>query len=275
MATLVEDHVLSWETRVSNVFPDLAGQINPAYLGVTLEQLLSHRAGILPWEEDEDIARAPVGPGTPRERRRAAVFWVLSQPPVVPPGTEHVYSNAGYMVAAAMAEEVTHEAWEDLVRERFAKPIGLRSLGFGWPARDDPAQPWGHKAGPAGFTPHDPTDSYQAGPLLVPAGDLHMNITDLGRFALLHLEGRQGRAELLSPQTFRRLHQPMGDYALGWNVRQSADHHLGGLGTFLASIWVSASRDVAIVVATNSDADVRIVSEVINGSLRTFNVPKS
>jgi hypothetical protein len=47
------------------------------------------------------------------------------------------------------------------------------------------------------------------------------------------------------------------------------------LGTFLASIWVSASRDVAIVVATNSDADVRIVSEVINGSLRTFNVPKS
>jgi hypothetical protein len=46
------------------------------------------------------------------------------------------------------------------------------------------------------------------------------------------------------------------------------------MGTFLAAIWVSVPRNVAIVVATNADADEAIVSEVINGSLRVFDVPK-
>ncbi len=274
IATLVEKEELDWGTTVAEVFPDLVGRIDPVYVSVTLEQLLSHRAGIIAWEEDEEIALAPSVPGNPQQQRRAAVLWVLNQQPVATPGTEHFYSNAGYMVAAAMAEAVTGMAWEDLVHERLAEPLQLESLGFGWPALGGSDQPWGHISSPGGFVAQAPSDSYEAGPRLGPAGDLHMNITDLARFALLHLEGVQGRAQLLSPQTFTKLHQPFGDYALGWNVRETADHHLGGLGTFLASIWVSAPRNVAVVVATNADADERIVSDVINGTLRTFHVPK-
>lgn len=274
IATLVEEHLLGWETTVAEVFPDLAGRINPAYLDVTLEQLLAHRAGIVAWEEDEEIALAPAVAGSARQQRRAAVPWLLAQAPVAAPGTEHVYSNAGYMVAAAMAENVTGVAWEELVLERLAKPLGLESLGFGWPARIDPAQPWGHVRSPSGFIPHAPIDSYEAGPMLAAAGDLHMSIMDLALFAQFHLEGLRGRASLLSTQTYRKLHRPIGDYALGWNVRETADHHLGGLGTFLASIWVSVPRNVAVVVVTNADADEEIVSAVINGSLRTFSVPR-
>lgn len=274
IATLVEEHVLGWATTVAGAFPDLAGQVDPAYLSVTLEQLLSHRAGIAPWEEDDEIALAPAVTGSPRHQRRASVGWLLSHAPVATPGTEHVYSNAGYMIAAAMAEEVTGAAWEDLVHERLAEPLDLTSLGFGWPARSDPSQPWGHRSTPDGFVPHDPYDSYQAGPLLGPAGDLQMNIIDLARFAQLHLEGLQGNARLLSADTFQKLHHPIGDYALGWNVRATADHHVGGLGTFLASIWVSVPRNVAVVFVTNADAEEDIVSAVINGSLRAFDVPK-
>ncbi len=274
LAVLVEERVLGWDTTVADVFPELAEQGNPAYRDVTLEQLLSHRAGIVAWEEDEEIALAPVVTGSPQEQRRASAPWLLAQPPVAPPGTEHVYSNAGYMIAAAMAESVTGVAWEDLVRERLAEPLGLETLGFGWPARVDPAQPWGHFSSPSGFVPHDPNDSYEGGPRLGPAGDLHMSITELGRFAQLHLEGLQGRARLLSPETFQKLHRPIGDYALGWNVRETAEHHLGGMGTFLAGIWVSVPRNVAVVVATNSDADQAIISAVINGALRAFHVPK-
>lgn len=273
IAVLVEDNVLGWETTIAEAYPDLAGRIHPAYLGITLEQLLSHRAGIVPWEEDEEIALAPAVTGSPQQQRRAAVFWLLSQSPVAHPGTEYVYSNAGYLVAAAIAEAATGLAWEEIVRERLAIPLDLTSLGFGWPARDDPAQPWGHRSSSDGFVPHDPSDSYQAGPLLGPAGDLQMSITDLARFARLHLEGLQGRAGFLSLATYQKLHRPIGDYALGWNVRETADHHLGGMGTFLAAIWVSVPRNVAIVVVTNADAEEGIVSAVINGSLRAFNVP--
>lgn len=274
LAILVEKHLLDWRTTVAEVFPDLGSRVNTAYSGVTLEQLLSHRAGIVTWEEDQEIALAPSVTGSPKQRRRAAVRWLLTQSPLAAPGTKHIYSNAGYLIAAAMAEEVTGVAWEQLVLENLARPLGLKSLGFGWPTDVDAAQPWGHISSPSGFLPRAPRESYEAGPLLGPAGDLHMSIMDLARFARLHLEGLRGRARLLSAQTFRKLHRPIGDYALGWNVRETADHHLGGLGTFLAAIWVSVPRNVAVVVATNADADERIVSAVINRSLRAFEVPR-
>ncbi len=66
IATLVDAGLIDWSTTVSSVFPDLAGKMHAAYRGVTLEQLLSHRAGILAWEEDHEIARAPPMRGTPR-----------------------------------------------------------------------------------------------------------------------------------------------------------------------------------------------------------------
>ncbi len=274
IATLVEDRMLHWETTIGEALPELAGRIKEDYRDVTLEQLLSHRAGILPWEEDEEIAAAPPVTGSPTEQRASASLWLLSQPPVVAPGTEHVYSNAGYMIAAAMAEKATGMPWENLVEERLAKPLHLTTLGFGWPARGSAAQPWGHRSSEGGFEPHDPNDAYQLGPLLGPAGDLHMSISDLARFAQLHVDGLQGRAVLLEPATFQRLHKPIGDYALGWNVKETADHHLGGAGTFHAAIWVSVPRDVAIVVATNTDADAKIFSDVINRTLKLFKVPK-
>jgi CubicO group peptidase (beta-lactamase class C family) len=54
------------------------------------------------------------------------------------------YSNAGYAVAAAMAEATAGEAWDSLVESRLARPLGIR-LTQGWPATGDSLQPWGHK----------------------------------------------------------------------------------------------------------------------------------
>ncbi len=188
------------------------------------------------------------------------------------PGTEHLYSNAGYAIAAAMAEEVSGIDWERMVIERLAMQPPLTTLGFGWPALGDPTQPWGHRAASEGWAPHSPDDADQLGPLLGPAGDMQMSIVDLARFARLHLAGLSVRPDLLREDTFRKLHRPVGDYALGWNVRETADHHLGGAGTFHAAIWVSVPRDAAIVVTTNSDADAAIFSAVINRTLRLYDV---
>lgn len=211
-----------------------------------------------------------------RRRLRAPTpaVWLLQQNPVVEPGTEHVYSNAGYLIAAAMAEELANASWEQLVQDRLGRPLGLSSIGFGWPARADRSQPWGHRYSKNRFTPHATDDAYQLGALLGPAGDLHMNVGDLARFAKLHLEGLQGRAALLRPATFQKLHEPVGDYALGWNVQKTGNHHLGGAETFVAAIWVSVPRKAAIVVVSNADADERIISTVINETLRLFGVAK-
>jgi CubicO group peptidase (beta-lactamase class C family) len=70
---------------------------------------------------------------------------MLAQKPARKPVKGYRYSNVGYAVAACIAESITGQAWEDLMRTQLFEPLGLTSAGFGSPGspgvRD---QPWGH-----------------------------------------------------------------------------------------------------------------------------------
>jgi CubicO group peptidase (beta-lactamase class C family) len=107
IATLVEEGKLSWTTTLEQVFPDLVPKMNPAYRKVTLEELLSHRAGFTDesWPKGKNLGDMHDLPGTPREQRAAYVAMVLSEPPVNEPGSKFLYSNRSYAVAGAMAEK--------------------------------------------------------------------------------------------------------------------------------------------------------------------------
>ena len=70
---------------------------------------------------------------------------MLSKAPRSRPGSTYAYSNVGYALAGLMAEQVTGESWEMLMRQRLFEPLGMDSAGFGTPGgagRVD--QPWGH-----------------------------------------------------------------------------------------------------------------------------------
>lgn len=45
----------------------------------------------------------------------------------------YLYSNASYIVAVSMLEEVTGNAWEELVRDELFAPLAMRAAGFGTP----------------------------------------------------------------------------------------------------------------------------------------------
>lgn len=255
IATLVEKGKVSWNTMPVDVFPELKDQIHPSLRSITLEQLLSHRAGIQSFESDEEIEKAPKFKGTPIAIRRAFAEWLLRRGATSPVG-EHVYSNAGYGLAAAMVERATGKSWESLMQEQLFKPIGIKSGGFGWAARTHPNEPWGHQGGDPGFIPHSPNDKYQLTPYIAPAGDIHLSVIDLGRYAQLHLAGLNGQAKLLKPTTFEKLHKPIGEYALGWNAQEikglPASTHSGSAGTFYAGVIVYPKKDIAIVIAINA-----------------------
>ena len=53
--------------------------------------------------------------GTPIESRRKFARGLLAAKPAVPPGSAYLYSNAGYMLAAVIAEEATGRSWEELL----------------------------------------------------------------------------------------------------------------------------------------------------------------
>lgn len=146
IASLVERGDLSWDTTVLKVFPELKGVIRREFESVTVEHLLSHRAGVLPFTNpgEREIAIARDLAGDPTQQRRIFLERLLKEEPLSEPGEEWAYSNAGYAVAAAIAEKVTGSSWRDLMIKYVFDPLEMKHSGFGMPLTDDrPNQPWG------------------------------------------------------------------------------------------------------------------------------------
>ncbi|MBL8979062.1 MAG: beta-lactamase family protein [Gemmatimonadetes bacterium] len=260
IATLVEEGALHWATRPVDVFPELAGEINPAFGQVTLEQLLQHRAGIEPLLYFGDV---PPFAGTPAEQRYQGTALVLGLDPAGPVG-EFLYSNAGYAVAAAMAERVTGSPWEQLMTERLFAPLGITPL-FGWPAAATAGAPWGHAPQGNRLVPLDPMAPTMPA-AIDPAGEQSLTLEAYARFAQLHLRGLAGRPSLVGTPTYARLHAPVGDYALGWGVVDFAGEmtstHNGSTGAFYATVFLQPGRDLAVIVVSNAGGDTAAAATV-------------
>jgi CubicO group peptidase (beta-lactamase class C family) len=263
IARLVEEGRLTWSTRPVDVLPELASSIHPAYRDVTLQQLLGHQAGAPPYTTAAPVQAAERrmnAADAPRDQRRAFAARLLRRPPHGASGTFE-YSNAGYTLAAAMAEAAADEPWESLLQSRLAGPLGIQ-LRHGQPARTDPAQPWGHRQKrilglfPAGQYAPDPRETWNLGPLLGPAGDLALSARDYATFLQQHLAGLQGRDGVLRAATIRHLHFGPQGYAFGWGRSTfdglDASTHAGSEGTFYAVVILLPEQDLAAAILVNS-----------------------
>ena len=261
-AMLVEDGRLRWDSTVGELLHD-SPKIWPDWKGVSLEQLLQHRGGA-PAEPPKELWEAAWKQlGTPSEQRAAFVTGLLAKPPDCPPGKIFAYSNQGYTIAGAMIEKATGKRWEETIRERLFKPLGMTSAGFGAPGTAvDVVQPWGHKGSRAPLEAQEPGPGADNPQVIAPAGTVHCSIADLARYAGWHAtSGRGFKPALLGPGSFARLHQPaQGEsfpYAMGWIVESrpwaggKALTHSGTNTLWFATIWIAPSRGAAFVAATN------------------------
>jgi CubicO group peptidase (beta-lactamase class C family) len=286
IATLVEAGKLTWTTTLGDIFPEMRDSMSSAFRGVTVEQLLSHHAGVSPFKDtdDEDFKRLPRLRGTPMERRLAFTARVLRGTPVVPPGTKAVYSNGGYTIAAAIAERVTGESWESLVRERVFRPLGINGT-FAWSDSADVDQPWGHYETRSGVKPVDPRDPGERVPSIIwPAGAVELSLDDYARFLQLNLRGLEGRdTTLLRAETIKRLHTspvtPGDNFALGWGIQEfdgaPARAHVGSAGAFYAVTILQPTRDLAVAVFANAGGERadKATKEALKGLVRRYATP--
>ncbi len=272
---LVADGLLAWETRLLDVFPELAERTLAAFRGVTVQDLLNHEARFLPFTDDTEIARAPAFTGSPRRMREAFVAWAVTQPSQVVPPDDDPYSNAGYTVLAAVAERVTDQSFERLCQERLFNRLDLRTAGFGWPTSVDEAAPWGHWHRHGTFVPHPPNDDYRLGPMFAAAGDMHMSVPDLLTFGEAHLAALAGSEDTFDPGMVRRLHMTETGYASGWYVRPTGHYHTGSAQTFFATLLVSPARDTVIALATNGsdpEHEFALAGKVLGRVYRAYGV---
>ena len=258
IARLVERGELRWDTSLGGTFPELAPQMDPAFRQVTLLQLLSHHAGL---PANLDLIKY-LGDDASQLRLRA-VREELAKKPVSEPGTQFLYSNLGYIIAAAVVEKTTGKSWEQNITEEVFKPLHMDSAGFGGtgtPGTID--QPWPHTKdgeptganGPAVDNP----------PVMGPAGRIHCTIQDWAKFIQDQLRGAQGKTALLRPESYSKLQTPpfAGDYALGWMVVDrgwgggKVLNHVGDNTMNCANVWVAPAKDFAVLVCVNQGGDL-------------------
>jgi D-alanyl-D-alanine carboxypeptidase len=257
IARLVEEGQLRWTVTPLEIFPELKRTMHPAYRKVTIEQLLSHHAGIPPAAGPEAW---PHLSGNTVEQRSKFAASVLSHAPATKLGTKGLYSNAGYVIAAAMAERRTGLSWEDLVTAQVLEPLGMHAI-FGFPLSVERNQPWGHIETRKGFEPVS-GGAVELPSYLLPAGGMAMTPDNYAKFLQMNLRGLEGKKDkFLSTQTIRRLHSTaiQDEYALGWGLTTIdgvlSSTHAGSAGSFYAVAALQSSRDEAVAVFLNTGGD--------------------
>jgi uncharacterized protein YbbC (DUF1343 family)/CubicO group peptidase (beta-lactamase class C family) len=266
---------------------------------VTVEQLLTHRAGLPP---DDPIE---LYTGT-----REEIFErKYRQPLEDPPGSRFRYSDVGYEVLGELVRRVSGEPLDRFAEDNIFRPLGMKESHFRPVAT---SRFLGERMGLTGpgippisrIAPterrddrwmrgevHDPR-AYAVGGIAGHAG-LFSTADDLSRYCRMILSGgKLGRARVLSPLGVEALTRPrfFGDddlRALGWDVATAWSRNRGDLfppGSFGhtgftgTSLWIDPSSGTYVVFLSNrvhpdgkGDAGrLRgVVATLVAGSLQT------
>jgi len=143
---LVHDHKLSYDTRLTDAFPEF-----PAYgKAITIRNLLNHTSG-LPDYEDLMGAAHPAGDAQAwtetRQIHDSEVLHLLEQQKSgkFAPGTKWEYSNSGYVVLGLVVAKISGEPFGDFLHDRIFAPLKMQNtLVFVKGRNEVPHRAYGH-----------------------------------------------------------------------------------------------------------------------------------
>lgn len=284
IARQVEAEKMQWADTVGDCFRD--AEIHDDWKSVTIRQLLTHTAGA-PRDFSVWLQFQSPEPGVEcRKARRKAVLEIIATKPTHPPGQQFAYSNVGYTIAGAMAEELTGLAWSNLVKREVFEPLKLEAAGFGPPRSSDGkiSQPRGHVPFLFGSKIAQDEDADNT-TIIGPAGIVHMTLRDLCVYASEHLRGACGKGILLATETWKLLHTPEKDnYACGWMKKDTAAEvpheilwHNGSNTKWFALVAFVPDKNMVVAVTSN-DGDIPAAEgaawEIVSAYTPTDEYPK-
>ncbi len=226
---------------------------------ITIEQLLRHRAGLVPDDPISDFANGPEKAWD----KLAAIELVAN------PGVRFHYSDVGFMMLGKLVERLGGKSLDQFANERVFEPLGMKTAHFrpiGKPAplppeRIAPTEPDETGVMLRGVV-HDPR-SRALGGVAGHAG-LFASADDVATFAAMILaEGRgANNGRILAPLTVRLMTSagdtPAGERrGLGWDIETSYSSPRGALfgpasfghtGFTGTSLWIDPRTGVFVVV---------------------------
>jgi CubicO group peptidase (beta-lactamase class C family) len=120
---LVKENKLSYDDKLSkylDMFPPETGN------KISIQQLLDMKAGLGDYLQDPEFRKI-----NSNDFSMSDLIAIIKQEPLLfEPGTGSEYSNSGYVVLGAVIEKITGKTYEENLRERIAKPLGLKNIYY-------------------------------------------------------------------------------------------------------------------------------------------------
>lgn len=262
MGQLVDEGKLDWDKPVHDYLPGFRMATPELTEELTVRDMVTHRSGVprhdLSWYNNQDLSR------------KELVGRLGELPANAELRARYQYNNMMFLTAGYLIEQLTKMTWEDAVRQRIFKPLGMNRGNFSdaESAKDpDHAEPYrwdGDQEKVIGIPFREVGN-------MGPAGSINSTANEMSRWLLVQLnrgkfEGRQ----MIEPATLREMHTPqttMGilpeqrevsapGYGMGWVVDSYRGHyrvwHTGGIDGFSALVTLYPNDGVGVVALANA-----------------------
>jgi CubicO group peptidase (beta-lactamase class C family) len=264
MGILVDDGKLDWDKPVSYYLPQFKLMNEYATLHGTPRDLATHRTGLprhdMVWANSafslEELVESLQYLEPNRDFR-----------------TTFQYNNLMYIAAGYLVGRVSGSSWEEVVRERIFKPLGMADSGCTVPelmSAADFSYAYDREKEKLTSRPFPPpTDKLMYGARA--SGSVNTTAEDMCKWMLLHLnKGMTGGKQIITRANLLQMHTPQipvpwrpaekseamyPSYGLGWMIDSYRDHyrvhHGGATMGFFSYVSLFPHQNLGIVVLVN------------------------
>jgi CubicO group peptidase (beta-lactamase class C family) len=262
---LVEDGKLKLDADVNSYLKSwkVPGNEHTAKTPVTLEELLSHTAGLTVHGFPGYAAGAPV-PTVPQVLDGAPPANTAPVRVDLDPGTQYRYSGGGFTIAQLAMVDVTGQAFPELMQRLVLGPLAMKESTF-----DQPLPASTVRSAAAGYSADGKpvVGKRHVYPEMAAAG-LWTTPSDLARFAIGIQKMLAGGKGPLTKAMAQNMVKPRREsYALGLGIRDEGEtkyfEHGGSDEGFQAQLTASEDRGYGAVIMTNSDKGYLLMPEIL------------
>ncbi|HCZ36407.1 MAG TPA: penicillin-binding protein, partial [Cytophagales bacterium] len=278
LGQLRNESKLAFEDKPSKYIPELKFFNDQMNNTIQIRDLMSHRTGLPRHDFSWYLF--------PSDSKDSLIQRIAYQEPFAGVRERWYYNNFMFLAQGVVAEKITGKSWEENVRERIFKPLGMERSNLSIPEMQkatDIAIGYGLK----NETTIDKMDYYHiAG--MAPAGSINSSVTEMSNWVITWINGGKFKGKEIIPASYVSeamssqmvigaglpdktnpdLH--LSNYGYGWFLSSYKGHyrveHGGNIDGFSAntSFYPSDSVGIVVLVNQNGSAVPSVVRNIIS-----------
>ena len=262
---LEKDGKVDIDKPVELYMPELKFFNDPMNNTITLRDMMSHRTGLprhdFSWYFFSSSSRDSI------------LQRVQYQEPTAPVRDKWQYNNFMFAAQGAIVEKITGKSWEENIKDKFFKPLGMTNSNFtinDWKAYNEPAIGYGLKKDSI----IKKMDYYNIA-AMSPAGAINSSVHEMANWVITWINGGKYNGKEIIPSTYltqaistqaivapglptkERPDVFFSTYGFGWSLTSYKGHyrveHGGNIDGFSASTSFFPTDSIGIIILSNQN----------------------